>query len=170
MLYVPCSRAYPARIRYIEGEVGRALRKQSHIVCEAECGVCRTASLVYSRRLSQQQVAPPAAAATAAGLVASDGASSSSSQHALPTVGGLPPAIIAAAASSSSPGRGELSSPPPSPHYLLPAAGAAERQGGEEWQELEGHWCSIMLIGEQPGPAQQQHTCTAATRNSQRHA
>ena len=145
-----CSRAYPARIRYIEGEVGRALRKHSHIVCQADCGVCQTASLVHSRRLSQQQMAAPAAPAAA--FNASIG-TTSSSQHALAMAGGLPPVGTAAAASSgslsSSPGRSQLRSPPPSPHYLLPAAGAAERQGGEEWQELEGHWCSIMLIGGQ---------------------
>ena len=145
-----CSRAYPARIRYIEGEVGRALRKHSHIVCQADCGVCQTASLVHSRRLSQQQMAAPAAPAAA--FNASVG-TTSSSQHALAMAGGLPPVGTAAAASSgslsSSPGRSELRSPPSSPHYLLPAAGAAERQGGEEWQELEGHWCSIMLIGGQ---------------------
>lgn len=33
-----------------------------------------------------------------------------------------------------------------SPHFLQPAAGAAERQGGEQWREVEGEYNAVMLI------------------------
>lgn len=169
----PRSRAYPARIRYIEGEVGRSLRKHATDVCRAACRVCAAASFMHSRRISDQQLAlasapsgawPPTSSTSSSLQASPTAARAASAAAASPAAAaaavGLPG--MAAAASSASLSRSAAGSEPPSPavrqllggstaaspaaHFLLPAAGAAERHGGEEWREVQGEYCSIMLI------------------------
>jgi diacylglycerol kinase family enzyme len=169
------SRAYPARVRYIEGEVGRALRKHGSTVCGAGCSVCRAASFMHSRRMSEAQLAQangssssapgspraqaslpgqasPAASAAPSGMAAAAAAAAAASGSA-----GLPAAPSSASLGSSlvrseppSPAAHTLTTAgslgPASPHFVLPAADAAERQGGEEWRELEGEFNAIMCI------------------------
>ncbi len=155
--------------------MGRALSKHGSTVCGAGCSVCRAASFVHSRRMSEAQLAQangstssapgsPQAQASQAGQAspaasasAAAAAAAAASAAAAGGSAGLP-----AAASSASLGSSMVRSEPPSPaahtlmtaaslgptspHFLLPAANAAERQGGEEWRELEGEFCSIMCI------------------------
>lgn len=130
--------------------MGRALHKHAGDVCTSDCHVCRAASFLHSRRISE----------------ARQPTSASSSLQASPTAarapsGGLAAALAAAASSgslsSSAAARNEPPSPAvhglaasasgsPSPHFLLPAASASERHRGEEWREVEGEFASIMLI------------------------
>lgn len=150
--------------------MGRALRKHGSTVCGAGCSVCRAASFMHSRRMSEAQLgqangssssAPgsPQAQASQAGQ-ASPAASAAASASAAAAASGLAGlhAAPSSASLSSSAVRSEPPSPtahtlttagslgPASPHFVLPAADAAERQGGEEWRELEGEYCSIMCI------------------------
>jgi len=149
--------------------VGRALSKHGSTVCGAGCSVCRAASFVHSRRMSEAQLAQangstssapgsPQAQASQAGQASP--AASASVAAAVAAAGGS--AGLPAAASSASLGSSMVRSEPPSPaahtlmtaaslgptspHFLLPAADAAERQGGEEWREVEGEFVSIMCI------------------------
>lgn len=164
-------RSYPARIRYLEGEVGRVLSRpaHAHAVCGTDCATCRTASFMNSRRRSQQQLlvaggsSSPLASASPTVVIANGTAAASiapppAAAAARPTSApaAVPAAAAAAAAAGETSGAGQLSpaasgavsSSERSRHFLQHAAGAFERQGGEgeQWQEIEGVFRSIMLI------------------------
>ena len=147
-----CSRAYPARIRYLEGEVGRALSRQQHAAaCTAGCALCRTASFMHSQR-GQAAAAAGGSPHAPPGLAAAPAASSTSLSGTVPSEPqspGRPAVAAAAAAAAAAEIVGSPRPPPPAPlHFLQHAAGAAERHGGEgeAWREVEGSFCSIMLV------------------------
>ena len=156
LLLIPCSRAYPARVRCLEGEVGRALSKHTHETsCGAGCAVCRTASFLHAQR-SQRQLAAALSAASTASAVAAGG-----SEQASPLARFGQPGSSSSLSSSGCGGGGGASQPHTpaaasaaagefaggSPAFVQPAAQAAERHEGEQWREVEGEFCSIMLLG-----------------------
>ncbi|KAL4423103.1 hypothetical protein ABPG77_004786 [Micractinium sp. CCAP 211/92] len=120
------SRAYPARIRYLEGEVARSLSKHAHTVCTSDCGVCRAASLVHAARMSQRHLAaasaPPALCSSSASC---DGASAQDSpclRQGRESIAGLPATGSSGSLGSSA---GAHSEPHPPALQRNAAAGAA---------------------------------------------
>lgn len=181
-----CSRAYPARIRYLEGEVARTLSKHSHTICTTDCRVCRAASFAHAARLSQRHLAAASASMAQSSSSSSSLQGSNSARQGRASIGGLPAAGSSGSLGSSAGGLSRLQSPaiqrstataasapsrdaaaaepaaaaaegsmclgPASscaeaPPFLRPAAEAGDRHAGEEWQEVRGEFCSIMLIG-----------------------